>query len=74
MTAHVRGPGETGGAIGFALIFLVLFGISEGVLGTRQKEQRSSFGMIFIYFLLLVQKKVTKKSTPATIYSRCRTP
>jgi hypothetical protein len=27
-----------------------------------------------IYFLLLVQKKVTKKSTPATIYSRCRTP
>jgi hypothetical protein len=26
----------------------------------------------FMYFLLLVQKKVPKKSTPATIYSRCR--
>ena len=30
----VRGPGETGGAIGFALIFLVLF-------ASRQKEQKA---------------------------------
>jgi hypothetical protein len=28
----------------------------------------------FMFFLLLVQKKEPKKSTPATIYSRCRTP
>ena len=27
-----------------------------------------------MFFLLLVQKKVPKKSTPATIYSRCRAP
>ena len=34
MTLHVRGPGETGGAFGFALIFLVLF-------ASRQKEQKT---------------------------------
>jgi hypothetical protein len=31
MTAHVRGPGETGGAFGFALIFLVLFASRQKV-------------------------------------------
>jgi hypothetical protein len=33
MTAHVRWPGKTGGAFGFALIFLVLF-------ASRQKERK----------------------------------
>jgi len=28
----------------------------------------------FIFFLLLVQKKEPKKSTPAMIYSHCRAP
>jgi len=34
MTVHVRGPGKTGGAFGFALIFLLLF-------ASRQKVDRS---------------------------------
>ena len=33
MTAHVRWPGKTGGAFGFALIFLLLF-------ASRQKVDR----------------------------------
>jgi hypothetical protein len=28
----------------------------------------------YLFFLLLVQKKEPKKSTPAMIYSHCRTP
>jgi hypothetical protein len=31
MTAHVRWPGETGGAFGFALIFLLLFASRQKV-------------------------------------------
>jgi len=58
--------GKTGGAFGFALIFLVLF-------ASRQKEHKNN-SIDFMYFLLLVQKKVPKKSTPAMIYSHCRTP
>jgi hypothetical protein len=60
----VRWPGETGGAFGFALIFLVLF-------ASRQKEQKNCIKtkkvkqvllhFNFIHFLLLVQKKVPKK-------------
>ena len=34
MTVHVRGPGETGGAFGFALIFLFLF-------PSREKERQN---------------------------------
>ena len=35
---------------------------------------RKSIGIYFIFFLLLVQKKERKKSTPAMIYGHCRTP
>ena len=37
MTLHVRGPGKTSGAFGFALIFLVLF-------ASRQKERKTNSG------------------------------
>ena len=36
MTVHVRWPGQTSGAFGLALIFLVLF-------ASRQKEQKRFF-------------------------------
>ena len=58
--------GQTSGAFGLALIFLVLF-------ASRQKEQKS-VKINIMFFLLLVQKKERKKSTPAMIYSHCRTP
>jgi hypothetical protein len=66
LTVHVRWPGQTSRAFGLALIFLFLF-------PSREKE-RNVVLINVSYFLLLVQKKVPKKSTPATIYSRCRTP
>jgi len=62
----VRWPAKTSGAFGFGLIFLVLF-------ASRQKEQKS-LKINIMFFLLLVQKKERKKSTPAMIYSHCRTP
>jgi len=40
MTVHVRWPGKTGGAFGFALIFLFLF-------PSREKEKQ-----IKVYFIL----------------------
>src|SRR6187431_2735743 len=53
-------------SIGPGLIFLVLF-------ASRQKEHKS-YSNKFMFFLLLVQKKEPKKSTPAMIYSHCRRP
>ena len=49
---------------------LDLFG-SFCIKAKRTENQKAD---LFIFFLLLVQKKERKKSTPATIYSRCRTP
>ncbi len=46
--AHVRWPGKTCGAIGLALIFLVLF-------ASKQKEKKLFNNVMF--FHLLVQKK-----------------
>jgi hypothetical protein len=43
------------------------------VIGTSAENSRP-IRIRFMFFLLLVQKKERKKSTPATIYSRCRTP
>jgi len=66
MTVHVRWPGQTGGAFGLALIFLVLF-------ASRQKEHKRFFEACkkvsilyrtvfkLPYFLCLETKKVTKK-------------
>jgi hypothetical protein len=56
-------------SFGPGLIFLVLF-------ASRQKEQKSikNKRKTYLFFLLLVQKKEPKKSTPAMIYSHCRTP
>jgi hypothetical protein len=59
-SVHVRWPAKP--AVrrgGLALIFLVLF-------ASRQKEQKS-VKINIIFFLLLVQKKERKKSTPAMI-------
>jgi len=52
---------------------------SDYPFASRQKEHKEVKTywirqIAFMYFLLLVQKKVPKKSTPATMYSRCRTP
>jgi hypothetical protein len=35
-------------------------------------KRTSSFFINFMFFLLLVQKKERKKSTPAMIYGHCR--
>ena len=56
-----------GGASGRAWFFLVLFCI-------KAKKNRKTFQMIFTYFLLLVQKKVTKKSTAPMMYGHWRRP
>ena len=49
---------------------LDLFG-SFCIKAKRTENQKAD---LFIFFLLLVQKKERKKSTPAMIYSHCRTP
>ena len=82
---HVRWPGQTSGAFGLALNFLyVCFRIPFFV--SRQRKQREvCIGTIFLLLLFFVsklvpiyreqrKKKERKKSTPATIYCRCRTP
>ena len=46
--------------------------IKEDFTKSKGKLSFLKENFCFIYFLLLVQKKVTKKSTPATIYSRRR--
>ena len=76
MTVHVRWPGETGGAFGFALTFLVLF-----VPIHREQKEHTNYLKGFYVLSFACAKERTKpacrqagKSTPATIYSRCRMP
>jgi hypothetical protein len=76
----VRWPGKTSGAIGFALNFLLLlFFVSKPVPICREQRkgrinQLLQVQVHFMFFLLLVQKKERKKSTPAMMYGHCRTP
>ena len=49
MTVHVRGPGETGGAFGFALIFLLLFASRQKVdIGLQLVQGAAINGMAYI--------------------------
>ena len=78
MTVHVRWPAKTSGAFGFGLNFLCYFLCFKTkkvkrTVASRQKEWKS-LKINIMFFLLLVQKKEPKKSTPALIYSHCRMP
>ena len=42
MTVHVRGPGETGGAFGFALIFLLLFASRQKVNNATREHGKET--------------------------------
>ena len=63
MTVHVRGPGQTSGAIGLALIFLVLF-------ASRQKEQKRIFeqSLNYLTFFVLKQRKAASKGQIASTF------
>ena len=72
MTVHVRWPARPAEHRA-GLDFFATFCISEGVPGTRQKvDKLFKNKFCFIYFLLLVQKKVTKKSTAPMMYGHWR--
>jgi hypothetical protein len=65
----VRWPGQTSGAFGLALNFLlVLFFFS------RKRKVHPSDQNKVMYFLLPVQKKVPKKNTPQMMNRHWREP
>ena len=56
MTVHVRWPGETGGAFGFALIFLVLF-------ASRQKEHKSYSNKFYVLSFACAKERTKENHT-----------
>ena len=56
MTIHVRWPGETGGAFGFALIFLVLF-------ASRQKEHKSYSNKFYVLSFACAKERTKENHT-----------
>ena len=56
MTVHVRWPGQTSGAFGLALIFLVLF-------ASRQKEHRNYSNKFYVLSFACAKERTKEKHT-----------
>ena len=56
MTVHVRWPGETGGAFGFALIFLLLF-------ASRQKVNKTYANKFYALSFACAKESAKEKHT-----------
>ena len=59
VTVHVRWPGETGGAFGFALIFLVLF----VPIHREQKEHKGYSNRFYVLSFACAKERTKEKHT-----------